>query len=303
MKLSDLKLTPTGEAATKKLVKQVHKSTVAAALEPKLRLGVIGIEIGQTQSTGDTSRTNESTTMKIDDLLSEAKLNEGYAIKLKSGNWYSEELPSFSGPVKSGNSQVRVFKTMDAADDFLIKQQSSKFGGKKFEDAEIVPYRKKKVKEERAAKGVWVIKNKDGVERRFKDDESAAAIAWKNSSSPSKVKVAVHSQAYWEKKEEAGAVLLPWSRITIEELADQFDHLSSEAGFGRVDDWTIGRHYEVSVSGVDTAHVAVRVAYSFGKEDDMGLDVEGDERISDSQQIIVRRDVTRPSKLVFAGYR
>ena len=45
-----------GELIDLRKVKQVHKGTVAAAKEPKLRLGVVGIEIGQKQSTGDTSR-------------------------------------------------------------------------------------------------------------------------------------------------------------------------------------------------------------------------------------------------------
>lgn len=55
MKLNQLGLTPAGMKATKKLGKQVHKSTVAAGMEPKLKLGVVGIEIGQEQSTGTTS--------------------------------------------------------------------------------------------------------------------------------------------------------------------------------------------------------------------------------------------------------
>lgn len=60
MRLDQLGLTPAGKAATSKLGKQVHKATVAAAMEPKLKLGVIGIEIGQEQSTGATSRVNEA---------------------------------------------------------------------------------------------------------------------------------------------------------------------------------------------------------------------------------------------------
>ena len=55
MKLADLKLTPAGEAATKKLSSQVQKASVAQAKEPSLKLDVVGIEIGQEQSTGDTS--------------------------------------------------------------------------------------------------------------------------------------------------------------------------------------------------------------------------------------------------------
>jgi hypothetical protein len=61
MKLSDLGVSLKGQLATRKLSSQVQKGSVAAAKEPKLRLGVIGIEIGQTQSTGTTSRINEST--------------------------------------------------------------------------------------------------------------------------------------------------------------------------------------------------------------------------------------------------
>lgn len=60
MKLNQLGLTKAGQKATKKLGSQVHKATVAAAMEPKLKLGVVDIEIGQEQSTGDTSRINES---------------------------------------------------------------------------------------------------------------------------------------------------------------------------------------------------------------------------------------------------
>lgn len=58
MKLTDFTLpTEASRAATAKLGKQVHKATVAAAKAPRLELGVVGISIGQTQSTGDTSKT------------------------------------------------------------------------------------------------------------------------------------------------------------------------------------------------------------------------------------------------------
>ena len=43
--------------ATAKLRTQVQKASVAAAKAPRLELGVLGISIGQTQSTGPTSRT------------------------------------------------------------------------------------------------------------------------------------------------------------------------------------------------------------------------------------------------------
>lgn len=60
MRLDQLGLTSAGKIATKKLSHQVHKATVAAAMEPKLRLGVIGIEIVQEQSVGPTSKVVES---------------------------------------------------------------------------------------------------------------------------------------------------------------------------------------------------------------------------------------------------
>ena len=61
MKLHQLGLTPAGQAATKKLSSQVHKATVAAAKEPTLKLGIVGIEIGQEQSKGDTSTVSHRT--------------------------------------------------------------------------------------------------------------------------------------------------------------------------------------------------------------------------------------------------
>lgn len=72
MRLDQLGLTRAGKAATARLGKQVHRATVAAAMEPKLKLGVIGIEIGQQQSTGPTSRVNEHVSLQ-EYLLWEAK--------------------------------------------------------------------------------------------------------------------------------------------------------------------------------------------------------------------------------------
>lgn len=40
--------------------KQVWKTTVAAGKKPRTELGVIGLSIRQTQSTGDTSRVRET---------------------------------------------------------------------------------------------------------------------------------------------------------------------------------------------------------------------------------------------------
>jgi hypothetical protein len=59
MKLTDLGATQASKTATAKLSHQVHKSTVAAGKQPRLTLDTVGISIGQTQSTGLTSRVNE----------------------------------------------------------------------------------------------------------------------------------------------------------------------------------------------------------------------------------------------------
>jgi hypothetical protein len=59
MKLTDIN-TPTGRAATRRLSHQVQKAGVAAGKAPRLDLGVLGISIGQTQSTGITSRVSEA---------------------------------------------------------------------------------------------------------------------------------------------------------------------------------------------------------------------------------------------------
>jgi hypothetical protein len=60
MKITDFLPTDASKKATAKLTKQVQMASVAAAKEPKLRLGVLSIDIAQKQSTGDTSRVNEA---------------------------------------------------------------------------------------------------------------------------------------------------------------------------------------------------------------------------------------------------
>jgi hypothetical protein len=54
-----------GELIDLRRIKMIQKASVAAGKEPKLRLGVLGIEIGQTQSTGDTSRVERLPTSMI----------------------------------------------------------------------------------------------------------------------------------------------------------------------------------------------------------------------------------------------
>lgn len=156
---------------------------------------------------------------------------------------------------------------------------------------------------EKMNEGMWVVKSKDGIEKRFKDADSSEAKAWKTSEQkkPSKVKLAAGSQAYWETKDD-GDRIVPWTKISTEEISDQFDGIARQQGMGRIEDWTAQGKSEMKVDDVDTATIKVRMMFSFGKEDDLGLDVKGDERVSDSQNIRLRRDTKDPKKLVFAGY-
>lgn len=155
--------------------------------------------------------------------------------------------------------------------------------------------------------GMFVVKNKDGKEKRFKDKTSPEAKEFALSSSPKKttVKVPVYGQLYWQQKEADANFegLLPWSRIQSDEVSAQFASIAEQHGLGRIDDFTLGSRGYVEAENIkQVASVVVRMSFSFGKEDDLGLDIEGDERVSDSQNIKLRRDTKFPKKLVFAGY-
>jgi hypothetical protein len=309
--------------------------------------------------------------MKVSELF-ETSLVEGFAIKLKSGSWYSEERPSL-GPLKGGNAAVRVFKSMSAADDFLVMQQNGKFGGKKFEDAEIKRYNPKKLKEgfeaeltdaiklnwmswsiseivkllkkqiatgkwpelkgksddllhdyvdmakddarnqvdeARSPKGMWVIKNKDGVEKRFKDDESPEAKAWKSSNTakrPSAVPKEKFSKEWWQYQEDNDKTfekIMPWTKIDKYDLdSASLKDAFQAAGWKEknVDDWSvIGRGTEINIKGVPCAAVEIRVVYVFTKDDDMGI--EGDEPVSDSGSFFAARSPKDPKKYIFARH-
>ena len=141
--------------------------------------------------------------------------------------------------------------------------------------------------------GVWVIKNKDGKEKRFKDDKSEAAIAWKNSSSPVKAKKPSKYSEEWWRDQDAGT--LPWDKITD---LDGIDYIIKDH-FGSIQtDIDMMGPYRTEVNGVPVAGRKVRVMFRITPDDDMGVD----EPTEDAQWIKVRRDVKNPEKLVFDGY-
>lgn len=141
--------------------------------------------------------------------------------------------------------------------------------------------------------GKWVIKNKDGKEKRFKDDKSEAAIAWKNSSNPVKAKKpAKYSEEWWRDQD---ADTMPWDKIND---LDGIDGIIKDH-FGSIQtDMDMMGPYRTEVNGVPVAGRKVRVMFRITPDDDMGVD----EPTEDAQWIKVRRDVKNPEKLVFDGY-
>jgi hypothetical protein len=165
------------------------------------------------------------------------------------------------------------------------------------------------VDEARSPKGMWVIKNKDGVEKRFKDDESPEAKAWKSSNTakrPSAVPKEKFSKEWWEYQEDNKTFekIMPWTKIDKYDLdsASLKDAFES-AGWKEknVDDWSvIGRGTEINIKGVPCAAVEIRVVYVFTKDDDMGI--EGDEPVSDSGTFFAARSPKDPKKYIFARH-
>lgn len=147
--------------------------------------------------------------------------------------------------------------------------------------------------------GMFVIKNKDGVEKRFKSADSAEAKAWKDSSTK-KVKVAVYSKKYWEDKEDADPDrVVPWTKIDAYDSNNEITHIAKSEAGGTLEDWTIGRRYEKVVDGVPCAGIVVHMLISYSKDDDLGLESD----VEETQNIGIRRDVKNPKKLVFDGYK
>ena len=147
--------------------------------------------------------------------------------------------------------------------------------------------------------GMWVIKNKDGKEKRFKDDKSQAAIDWKNSSTPKKPrpeKAKKYSYEWWDDQDGTK----PWDKI--EYVDDLYRWIKGGIGVIREpDDWTFGGRYEKEVDGVPVAGRKIRLMYMITKDDDLG--VEDGEEVEHSETIGIVRDVKNPEKFVFDGFK
>jgi hypothetical protein len=101
--------------------------------------------------------------------------------------------------------------------------------------------------------GMWVIKNLDGKEKRFKDDQSASAIEWKNSHTPkTQRQLDAEREKYWRDLDKAAKVKKP----TLDEI---YSRVETEVGnsfpdgdpIDRLRDWM--RKFEVTMDDIDRA--------------------------------------------------
>lgn len=159
--------------------------------------------------------------------------------------------------------------------------------------------------------GAFVVKNKDGKEKRFKSAESPDALAWKNSSTAKKKAAEKYSDEWWDEKKKDFNYdgRFPDERISADELGGGVlaDILKDETGH-EINDFSIRVRNTMKVGSTTVARAMLRVVYEFDMRD-MGYDEKTiaqsgntDGKGLESMYINVRRDVKNPSKIVFAGY-
>ena len=154
--------------------------------------------------------------------------------------------------------------------------------------------------------GMYVVKSKDGVEKRFKDADSIDAKAWKEKTAKkASVKLAAYSDAYWKKKEldadgaNSSDFTTPWKKIGEQgDDTDQIEKLVKDQHGGGKTDWTFGKSDEMKRDGTSCATRIVRIMFEYGPDDDMGVD----EPTSDTQSIVVARNPKKPNQLDFIKY-
>ena len=158
------------------------------------------------------------------------------------------------------------------------------------------------------AEGAFVIKSKDGVQKRFKNADSPEAIEWKNKvARPPKVKAERFTDEWWHK---SASIVIPRSRIGQYDLfhggleKQLKDHFVSSA----INDFYIVDRGFTNRDGTTCATAIVRVVYEFDMKD-MGYD---DKTIAqsgnenglglESVTIKVARNRENPKKIDFLAY-
>lgn len=158
------------------------------------------------------------------------------------------------------------------------------------------------------SEGSYLIKNKDGKQKRFKDDKSKEALAWKETTSPKVTKPEQYSQAWWDAKHDKDFVAInydsdkiyPWSKIDKNDIDDDLVQKliksSNTISHENVTDWHFGRQEEVTRNGVECAAISVNVSLLFTKDDDLGTDAD----VEEMDSIVIARNPKNPKKLELA---
>jgi hypothetical protein len=155
--------------------------------------------------------------------------------------------------------------------------------------------------------GMWVVKNKDGQEKRFKDSNSPDARAWVASSSkkPEKMeKMEKYSDAWWDDLHWTGKHEgpMPDSKIVAGPAGIMSEDIEKmdEAGIDAVEDFTITRNGRMMFGKTTCATADIRVLVSYDAKE-MGVEHD-QERIEESVYIRVRRNEEDPRKFVFVSF-
>lgn len=152
--------------------------------------------------------------------------------------------------------------------------------------------------------GSWVVKNKDGQEKRFKDVNSPEAKAWATSSSKKPEKLEKFSDAWWDEQHFSGKHTgpLPDDKIVAgpEGIMSEDIEKMDAAGIDKVEDFTISRRGTMMVGKTTCATADLRVLVSYDAKE-MGVEHD-QERIEDAVNIKVRRDEKDPKKFIFVSF-
>jgi hypothetical protein len=154
------------------------------------------------------------------------------------------------------------------------------------------------------SEGMWVVKNKDGKERRFKDSNSPDARAWAASFSKKPEKMEKYSDAWWNDQHWYGKLTgpMPDSKIVAgpEGIMSEDIEKMDEVGIDAVEDFTITRNGRMMVGKTTCATADIRVLVSYDAKE-MGVEHD-QERIEESVYIRVRRNEEDPRKFVFVSF-
>lgn len=155
-----------------------------------------------------------------------------------------------------------------------------------------------KLQESQISEGVYVVKNKSGDEKRFKDANSDEAKAWKSSESKSK-NLEKYTQEWWKVKERRDYdAIVPWSPITESDVYPQLKKFVKDTWGATQYDLSsmMGATSEKLVDGVKCTTRYIRVMVMHEVDHDAGLEND----VEESYRIQVWRDPKNPKKLNFS---